>query len=102
MKKFQKNKEIIIINSFGTLKIILNMQKVYLLVNQLLKKLKNDSGQNPIDAAKLRCKIYHGPYVYNFEDIYKILEENNISKKKNIQELSKNLMKDLKNQNKKK
>ena len=24
-------------------------------------------GQNPIDAAKLRCKIYHGPYVYNFK-----------------------------------
>ena len=59
------------------------MQKVFLLENQLLKNLKNDGGQNPIDAAKLNCKIYHGPYVYNFEEIYKILEKNNISKKIN-------------------
>ena len=63
------------------------MQKVFLLENLLLKKLKNDGGQNPIDAAKLGCKIYHGPYVYNFEEIYKILKKNNISKKiKNYEE----------------
>ena len=47
----------------------------------MIKKLKNDGGQNPIEAAKLKCKIYHGPYVYNFEEIYEILEKNNISKK---------------------
>ena len=41
----------------------------------MIKKLKNDGGQNPIEAAKLGCKIYHGPYVYNFEEIYKILEK---------------------------
>ena len=35
---------------------------------------------DPIDAAKLGCKIYHSPYVYNFQEIYQILEENNISK----------------------
>ena len=62
-------------------KIILNMQKVFLLENLLIKKLKNDGGQNPIDAANLNCKIYHGPYVYNFEEIYKILKKNKISKK---------------------
>ena len=28
------------------------------------------------DAAKLGCKIYHGPYVYNFHDIYKLLQKN--------------------------
>ena len=47
----------------------------------MVEKLKNDGGQNPIEAAKLSCKIYHGPYVSNFEEIYKILEESNISKK---------------------
>ena len=31
-------------------------------------------------TAKLNCKIYHGPYVYNFEEIYKILKDNLISK----------------------
>ena len=62
----------------------------------MIEKLKNDSGQNPMEAAKLKCKIYHGPYVYNFEEIYKILSENNISKKiQNYEELSKNLINDL-------
>ena len=45
--------------------------------------MKNDGGQNPIAPAKLGCKIYHGPYVYNFQEIYKILKENHISKEIN-------------------
>ena len=45
----------------------------------MIEKLKNDGGQNPIEAAKLRCKIYHGPFVYNFREIYELLEKNSIS-----------------------
>ena len=46
----------------------------------------------------MNCKIYHGPYVYNFEEIYKILEANNISKEvENFEDLSKNLVEDLEN-----
>ena len=63
----------------------------------MIVKLKKDGGQNPIEAAKLGCKIYHGPYVYNFEEIYKILMENGISKKiESYEKLSKNLALDLK------
>ena len=63
----------------------------------MIKSLRKDSGQNPIEAAKLDCKIYHGPFIYNFEDIYQILEQNNISQKINsFEELSKNLEIDLK------
>ena len=47
----------------------------------MLEKLKDNAGQNPIEAAKLNCKIYHGPYVYNFEEIYQILEKIKISRK---------------------
>ena len=36
----------------------------------LIKKLENVGGQNPIDAAKLGYEVYHGPYVYNFKEIY--------------------------------
>ena len=62
----------------------------------MIEKLKNDGGQNPIEAAKLRCKIYHGPFVYNFREIYEILKKNSISKMiKNYEELSDNLMNDL-------
>ena len=61
-----------------------------------LKKLENEGGQNPIDAAKLGCKIYHGPYVYNFKEIYELLKQKNISKEiKDYTDLSKYLIEDL-------
>ena len=47
----------------------------------MMKKLKNVGGQNPIEAAKLKCKIYHGPYVYNFEEIYELFNRYKISEK---------------------
>jgi 3-deoxy-D-manno-octulosonic-acid transferase len=31
-------------------------------------------GQNPIEAAKLRCAIVHGPHVWNFAEIYDTLD----------------------------
>ena len=59
-------------------------------------KLKNDGGQNPIDAVNLNCKIYHGQYVSNFEEVYSFLNDHNISKKiSNYKELSENLIEDL-------
>jgi len=61
-----------------------------------------NGGQNPIEAAKLGCKIYHGPYVYNFKEIYSILAKNNISKEiTTFEELSTNLIQDLKDYKKK-
>ena len=45
---------------------------------------------------KYNCKLYHGPYVSNFKDIYKILNENGISKQiKSYADLSENLLEDL-------
>ena len=79
--KIINKSEIIIINSFGVLPEYLKFAKSVFIGKSMIEKLKNDSGQNPIEAAKLNCKIYHGPYVYNFKEIYKILERNHISKK---------------------
>ena len=62
----------------------------------ILKKFRDVGGQNPLEAARYGCKIYHGPYVYNFSEIYEILNKNNISKLINtIEELSYNLKIDL-------
>jgi len=92
-----KNNEIIIINSFGILQDYFKYAKSVFIGKSMIERLKNDSGQNPIDAAKLNCKIYHGPYVNNFKDIYDILKKHNISEKiENSNELSENLKKDLK------
>jgi len=97
-----KNKEFIIINQFGVLPNYFKYAKSVFIGKSMIKRLENDGGQNPIEAAKLRCKIYHGPYVYNFEEIYKIFEKYNISKKiKNYNELSLNLISDLKHSHKK-
>ena len=88
--------DIIIVNSFGVLNNFYKYAKSVFIGKSTLKKLKEVGGQNPIDAAKLGCKIYHGPYVYNFKEIYEILEKKNISKKiDNIDELSRNLINDL-------
>ena len=88
--------EVIIINSFGILQKYFNYAKSVFLGKSTIKKLENDSGQNPLEAAKLGCKVYHGPFVNNFKDIYEILGKNNISIKiKDHEELGKNLTKDL-------
>ena len=96
-EKINENKEIIIINYFGSLISYFKFAKSVFIGKSMIKKLRNDSGQNPIEAAKLNCKIYHGPFIYNFEDIYQLLDQNNISQKINsYEELSKNLEIDLK------
>ena len=76
-----KNKDIIIINSFGILSNFYKFAKSVFIGKSMVQKLKNVGGQSPIEAAQLGCKIYHGPYVYNFNEIYKLLNLNGISEK---------------------
>ena len=62
----------------------------------LSKKLIKVGGQNPIEPAKCGCKIYHGPYIYNFKDVYLLLSQKNVSKQVNdFRELAENLLSDL-------
>ena len=100
--KIKEGNEIIIINAFGILPSYYKYAKSVFIGKSLSKKLSFDSGQNPIDAVNLGCKVYHGPYVSNFEEIYKILNLNHLSKEiKSYEELSANLIIDL-NENEKK
>ena len=63
-----------------------------------MKEKELVGGQNPIEAAKFGCKIYHGPYVRNFEEIYSLFNEYKISEKINDEdELSNKLVFDLNN-----
>ena len=88
--------EIIIINSLGVLNEFYKYASSVFIGKSTLKVLEQVGGQNPIDAAKLNCKIYHGPYVYNFSEIYKILSDLKISKQINSpEELSNYLEEDL-------
>ena len=94
----QKDIDIVIINSYGVLNSYFKYCKSVFIGKSLLKNLKSSSGQNPVEAAYLGCKIYHGPYVYNFEEIYKIFENNKISQEVHTSEfLAKSILDDLKN-----
>ena len=62
----------------------------------LLSKLISVGGQNPIEPAIMGCKIYHGPYVYNFAEVYKFLKSKKISFKiDNEKNLAKRIILDL-------
>ena len=75
------NNEIIIINSYGITSDYLAFCKSVFIGKSMIKKLEHVGGQSPIEAAKLGCKIYHGPYVYNFQEIYDFLHKHGISEK---------------------
>ena len=49
----------------------------------LVNSLKTNSGQNPVEPARLGCKIFHGPNVSNFVEIYKYLKNLGITRKIN-------------------
>ena len=91
----------IIINSFGVLADYYKYSKSVLIGKSLEKRFISDGGQNPIDAAYSGCKVYHGPFVSNFEEIYQIFAEHNISKiVHSPKELAENLEIDINNYSK--
>jgi len=92
--------EIIIINSYGVILNYLQLCKSVFIGKSMIKKLSSVGGQNPIEAAKMGCKIYHGPHVQNFKDIYELLNKYKISEKINNEvELSSKLKIDFENFN---
>ncbi len=78
--QLDSNTDILIVNSYGEALKFYNISRNVFLGKSLIKSLTNDSGQNPIEAARLGCKIYHGPNVSNFEEIYKYLGDLNMTK----------------------
>ena len=74
-----EKKDVVIINSYGILSKFLSQVDSVFIGKSTNSKFKKVGGQNPIEAAKFGCRIYHGPYVYNFKEIYEILNKNTIS-----------------------
>ena len=99
-EKIDPNAEVIIINSFGVMEKYYEYCKIVFIGKSLLKKFKQVGGQNPIEPSKLGCKIFHGPYIYNFEEIYKYLNINGLAFLVNSeQELSNKLLEHFENKN---
>jgi len=75
--------DILIIDSYGESLKFYNISKYVFVGKSLVKSLIKDSGQNPIEPARLGCKILHGPYVSNFAEIYDHLKTLKITKEIN-------------------
>ena len=63
--------------------------------------LVSKGGQNPLEALKFGCNILHGNFIYNFKDVYKMLEKEKLSLRvKNNKDLEKKILSLLKNKKK--
>ena len=89
--------DILLVDSYGEAIKFYNASKYVFLGKSLVKSLIMDSGQNPIEPARLGCKIFHGPNVSNFAEIYNYLKVLNITKEvRNSDELSLSLVEEMK------
>ena len=97
LDQMNDNTDIILINSYGESSKFYNISKNVFLGKSTIKSLKMDSGQNPIEAARVGCKIFHGPHVSNFNEIYTYLKTLGVAKEiDNDEELSLSLVEEFK------
>ena len=89
--------DILIVDTYGEAIKLYNISKCVLLGKSLIESLRNDSGQNPIEPARLGCKIFHGPHISNFYDVYEYLKSFGITKEVHSpMALSQSLVEELK------
>ena len=97
LDQFNENTDVLIIDSYGESLKFYNISKYVFLGKSLSKNLTMDSGQNPIEPARFGCKIFHGPNVTNFIEIYEYLKTLGVTKKvNNSNELSLSLVEEFK------
>ena len=100
-KKNLNDCDIYIVDSYGESKSFYKISNVVFLGGSLVSK----GGQNPLEALRLGCNTIHGNYTFNFTDIYKMLEKENlslrVSNSKDLGEKTYSLLKNKKNNSKK-
>jgi len=74
LDQLDESTDILIIDSYGESLKFYNISKYVFVGKSLSKTLIMNSGQNPIEPARLGCKIFHGPNVANFIEIYEYLK----------------------------
>ena len=91
--KLSKLCDVYLVDSYGETLKFYDVSKIVFLGGSLI----NHGGQNPIEPARLGCKIFHGSNVQNFKEVYGYLNRLNISKKiNNAEDLTKHLIYELK------
>ena len=76
-KKIDKETDIYLVNSFGQTQSFFKACKTVFLGGSIIEH----GGQNPLEAAKYGCQVLHGPNVWNFKEIYNLLEVHGVSNK---------------------
>ena len=69
--------DIYLVDTFGETKLFIKICKIVFLGGSLIQH----GGQNPLESARLGCKVIHGPNIDNFLEVYSLLNKNNISSK---------------------
>ena len=78
-KSKQKNYDIYLVDVYGETENFYRLSNIVFLGGSLIKH----GGQNPIEPARQGCKIFHGPNIQNFREIYDFLKRLRISRKIN-------------------
>ena len=87
-QKISNNTDIYLVDTYGETKSFLNICNIVFLGGSLIKH----GGQNPLEAARLGCKIIHGPYINNFFEVYSLLNKIKISSKIRTLRQAKNII----------
>ena len=69
-----KKTDIYLVDSFGETNSFINQCNIVFLGGSVIKR----GGQNPLEAVRLKCKVLHGPYTYNFSEVYALLRNLNL------------------------
>ena len=77
--KIKKDTDIYLVNSYGKTKSFFKVCKTVFLGGSMIRH----GGQNPLEPARYGCKILHGPNVWNFNEIYQLLNKYSVSNKVN-------------------
>ena len=69
--------DIYLVDTFGETQKFFKLCASVFLGGSIIKR----GGQNPLEPARYGAKIFHGPNIENFKDVYKLLKSLKISKK---------------------
>ena len=90
--KVNKETDIYLVDTYGETKSFLKLSNTVFLGGSIV----NHGGQNPLEAARFGCEIFHGPNVQNFTEVYKLLQKEKLTHKfYNTNQLVKYINKDL-------
>ena len=88
LKKVNDNTDIYLVDSYGKTKPFFKICKTVFLGGSIIRH----GGQNPLEAARYGCKVLYGRNIWNFKEIYTLLNHHNVADKvNNLNQLADNI-----------